>query len=183
MNKREFENIEPSLKRIKQIGKIVNILMKALCVVLAIFWLLFVALYFLSSSGMVPVVGLPGSPYEAIILCACGMVIIAIIFFISQMFSDVAKEESPFSFVQVKRLRIVAILLLTYMLLEVLLSPGIVSQMKIGEVGLGYTVMNGGNHSKVSINLGAALGAIVFWGMSLIFKYGVLLQEFSDETL
>lgn len=176
------KEIRSSLKRIKNISRWISQALKVVFFVLVIFWVVFALLSVASLNGIADVNGLPSSFYELVVFLLIGIVVISIVVIGIKVFSDVARGKSPFSMTQVKRLRAVAALLLAYMLLEVLLSPGIISAVDIAGLDLGYVVQRP-DVPSISINLGALLGAIVFWALSLIFEYGVLLQEFSDDTL
>ena len=45
------------------------------------------------------------------------------------------------------------------------------------------SITTGGPHVSLSINLGMILIILVIFALTLIFKYGAVLQQESDETL
>ena len=50
----------------------------------------------------------------------------------------------------------------------------------MGSLDVSYTVSR---QTVIPIDLGEILASICLFGFSLIFKYGVLLQEFSDDAI
>lgn len=93
-----------------------------------------------------------------------------------RVFSDSARGESPFTLMQVKRLRITAALLILYTVAEFAVSLG-ASFM----IASGSAIGQGG--SVVTLDAAPIVAAAVIFAFSFVFKYGVLLQELSDETL
>lgn len=182
MLNREAEATELSLSRIRKISKVINRLLKFLSALLLAFLVVTILLSILCSLGLLEA-GLNASPLDLVILSAYGLVIIGLVFVVASIFSDVAKGESPFSLAQVNRFRIIAVFLLVYVVLDAFMSTGTVAQVHVGELELGYDLVDNSGGSTLSVNIGALLGAGVFWALSLIFEYGVLLQELSDETL
>jgi hypothetical protein len=105
------------------------------------------------------------------------------LFFIAwRMFSDVAKGESPFSMTQVKRFTLVGIILLAFTLLDALLPlmVNFVAEAFGYIVGLTESSTNG---LIIKVNILALVAALSCFGLAYVFKYGILLQELSDETL
>ena len=79
---------------------------------------------------------------------------------------------------QVKRLRIIAVMLILYAVFDI--------AMKYNAVFLQFNGMNSGYasmDSMLTIDFAPLVVAAVVYAFSFVFKYGVLLQEFSDETL
>lgn len=179
---RDVLDTELSLSRIQRISKVVNRALKVIAALLLAFLFMVVALSLLCSIGLINA-GLRVNPFDLILLSAYGLVIVGLVYVIACMFSDVAQGDSPFTLIQVKRFRIIAVLLLVYVVLDALMSTGTVAQIHIGEFELGYDVVEGATSSTLSVNVGALLGSVFFGALSLIFEYGVLLQELSDETL
>lgn len=177
------EKTHASLIKIKNTSKWISRFLLGCTFLFAVLWILLIPLSILSIVGILGISGLPSSAYELVILALVGLVAICLVYIGHKVFGDVAAGESPFAMVQVKRLRTVALLLLLYTVFEIALSPGLISAMSVEQLSVGYAVTNSVPAPILSINLGALLGAAVFWALSLIFEYGVLLQEFSDETL
>ena len=80
---------------------------------------------------------------------------------------------------QVKRLRIIAVLLLLYAVLD-MVATNAMAVMQIDVINSGYISTNS---AIVTVNFTPFIAAAVVYAFSFVFKYGVLLQEFSDETL
>ena len=179
---KEESETEVSLSRIQRISRIINRILKVIAVLLLAFLVVIIALSTLCSFGLIDV-GLSAGPLDLLILSAYGLVIVGLVYVIANMFSDVAQGESPFTLAQVKRFRVIAVLLLIYVVLDAFMSTGTVAQIHIGELELGYDVVESAAGSTLSVNVGALLGSGFFGALSLIFEYGVLLQKFSDETL
>lgn len=109
-----------------------------------------------------------------------GLIVLVICFSLIKIFSDSAKGESPFTMIQVKRLRIIAAMLVLYSVTEFAVSFG-AAFMKVDGLGFGYAALN--SNPMVTYNLAPIIAAIALLAFSSVFKYGVLLQEFSDETI
>lgn len=115
---------------------------------------------------------------EALLICG-------IILIIKRSFGDIAQGNSPFSRLQAKRLRIVAVLLLAHALLTTIVSPGILSVAGTGEatVGVAIGAVAGEADKLIPINAGDIVLAVVLFCAALIVEYGSLLQQLSDDTL
>ncbi|MEG0016407.1 MAG: hypothetical protein RR747_07480, partial [Gordonibacter sp.] len=90
------------------------------------------------------------------------------------------KGESPFVMAQVKRLRIVAGLLLVYAVIDSAVSFN-TTLIQYGAMNYGYVSTN--DSAIIAINFTPFAAAAVIFAFSFVFKYGVLLQEFSDDTV
>ena len=108
-------------------------------------------------------------------------IIIAILFVIFiRIFSSTSKGESPFSMKQVKRLRMISCLLLLYAVLDSAITLN-TAAMQLETFNSGYISTN--ESTVLTLNFAPFVAAAVVYAFSFVFKYGVLLQEFSDETL
>ncbi|WP_143412158.1 hypothetical protein [Arabiibacter massiliensis] len=97
-----------------------------------------------------------------------------------KIFSDASKGESPFTLLQVKRLRVLALLLLLCGIIDISATAS-ASIMQYGNVDAGYYSTT--DNIVIPINFAPFITAAVIFAFSFVFKYGVLLQEFTDETL
>ncbi|WP_417351661.1 hypothetical protein, partial [Gordonibacter pamelaeae] len=109
-----------------------------------------------------------------------GTVIAVLFIMLIGVFSDAANGRSPFTLEQVKRLRIMALSLLVYAVLEVAFSASSV-MMQLGSINSGYFSTNGSG--IITIDFAPFIAAAVVYAFSFVFKYGVLLQEFSDDVI
>ena len=78
--------------------------------------------------------------------------------------------------VQVRRLRLVAGSLLLYGVLEFVMTIAVSSAQQ----GFANMTLNG---EVATINLFPLVAAAVVFAFFFVFKYGVLLQELSDDTI
>ncbi len=104
----------------------------------------------------------------------------AILFLSGLIFRDIALGNTPFSLKQAKRIRAIAWLLLAYTAIDAILPTGVF----VGQASSDASVSAG--HlaaSSPTIQVGSLIVAIVFFFLSSVFKYGVKLQELSDDTV
>ncbi|MDT0013162.1 DUF2975 domain-containing protein [Listeria cossartiae] len=98
-------------------------------------------------------------------------ILIAYLLWIASMiFKDLAEEFTPFSDVEVNRLRRISYLLLIYAL-----APQIMYSILHTVLIAGYSITFGLNMSFFF--------ALIFYCLTEIFRYGASLQKESDETL
>lgn len=109
---------------------------------------------------------------ESFILYVLGGIAMVIVFaMLIRIFSDASEGRSPFTMAQVKRLQVVAAALAGYAIVEFMItlsSPVVAGKAEV---------------SMPTLNLFPIVAAAVVFAFSFVFKYGVLLQEFSDDTL
>ena len=94
-----------------------------------------------------------------------------------RIFSDASKGSSPFTMVQVRRLRLVAGSLLLYGVLEFVMTIAVSSAQQ------GFANMTLNWRSCYYQSIFPLVAAAVVFAFSFVFKYGVLLQELSDDTI
>ncbi|WP_114600999.1 hypothetical protein [Gordonibacter sp. 28C] len=109
-----------------------------------------------------------------------GLVVASLLIVFIRIFSSAAKGESPFVMGQIRRLRIVAALLLAYAIVDSAVS---FNNTLIQFDAMNYGYISTGDSAIVAINFTPFAAAAIVFAFSFVFKYGVLLQEFSDETL
>lgn len=179
----EYEEIEFALNRIKNVSKIVQVLIRIALVCFTLF------LGFLLAAILISIFlpsALPGdvtvNVSSLLFLVVFGSVTWFLIKIILDIFGDVVSGKSPFAMQQVKRFRLVAALFLASAIIEAITSIGVIPIISAGSMGISY-VTSASLSSSMSINAGNLFCAMIFWALSLVFKYGILLQRFSDETL
>lgn len=105
---------------------------------------------------------------------------------LDKILADISQERTPFTIQNSNRLAFLAIVLLLYVVFETLLVT-VDSQfvLSLGEysVEVGNLVRSFSTDSGTTLNLFPLLMAAMFFALSYVFKYGVLLQQESDETL
>lgn len=105
---------------------------------------------------------------------------------LGRMLGDISEGRTPFTLQNAKRLLFLALILLLYALLEMLLVT-VDSQfiLSVGEhsIEVGSFIRDLASNSGTTLNLFPLLMSAMFFALSYVFKYGVLLQQESDETL
>lgn len=179
----EYEEIESALNRIKRISKIVQILLKValICFTLFLAFLLAAIMFSLLLPASLPE-DITVNVSSLLFLVVFGAVTWLLIKIILDIFGDVVNGKSPFTMQQVKRFRLVAALFLVSAIIEAVTSIGVMPIISAGSMGINY-VTSPSLASSMTINAGNLFCAMIFWALSLVFKYGVPLQRFSDETL
>lgn len=105
---------------------------------------------------------------------------------LGNMLSDISEDRTPFTFQNANRLRLLALILLLYTVLEWLVAvtnTQFVLLMSNGAFKIGNIVSSFSSANGTTFNLFPLVIAAVFFALSYVFKYGVLLQQESDETL
>ena len=165
---------ERSLTKTKKVCRFINIAIRVIFVIFCVSWILVAGMMFLSTMG----------EYEGILrfifFCASGIVIAAMFIVLIMIFSDVAKGESPFDMIQVRRLRIIASLLLIYAISDFAATYNTAS-LEFSTLNSGYVSTN--DSVVIAVNFATFIAAAVVFAFSFVFQYGVLLQEFSDDTV
>lgn len=94
-----------------------------------------------------------------------------------------ATGETPFTLKQVKRLRILGTSFLVFELVETLMSTFFFFHTEFAGQDFGVIMGNAVSGSFIQVNPAAILAAFACFGLAIMFKYGILLQELSDDTL
>ncbi len=97
-------------------------------------------------------------------------------------FSDAAKGRSPFTFNQANRVRKAAILFVVYGLFDMVWSPSVLSVHSTSSLLIGSVTMQSAP-TITHINAGVFIASVIFFALSIVFRYGVLLQTVSDDTV
>ncbi len=169
-----------ALTRANKVCRFINIALKATSLVFIVFWLI--------AAGIMiyPLIGPDSnsSGYSSFLapflFIGQGVSIAAMLIVFIKILSDVSKGESPFTMMQVKRLRMIAGLLLLYGFLDFAVSLNTAAAQLSG-LDAGYISVSG--NAIVFLNFSPLIAAAVVFAFSFVFKYGVLLQELSDDTL
>lgn len=181
MSDANIDTTDDSLQRIGKVCRRINIVMRVAFLVFCILWVFATCLiiYSLIESGQF-FSDFGASIFRIVLYVIYAVIIVSLFACILGLFSDVAKGESPFSMRQVKRLRLISCVLVAYTICDYLISwNSLVFQ--VAGVETGYISTTG--NSIMPINVGPLIAAAVVFAFSFVFKYGVLLQEFSDDTL
>ena len=173
---------ENSLIRVNRVCKWISGLMKIIFILLCIWWAVSIAVMIFTmasadsfnSANFVSVSGVILYVLHALIIAAICVTLIRI-------FSDAAKGLSPFTMSQVGRLRIISGMLLLYAVLEFVITLNS-SVLRLGWLSAQAGAMAEGI-AILAIDVAPIIAAAVVFAFSFVFKYGVLLQEFSDESV
>lgn len=174
-------NEQSSLLHIRKVCGAISICFKVILVLICVYWLFYIGGTVWAQINSVSFDVSEGTSWWSMVLySAYGANSAALILIFISIFSSAAKGDSPFSMVQVKRLRIIAVLLLIYAALESVNAVN-VGLMQFDGINSGY--ISASESAIVAVNFAPIIAAAVIFAFSYVFKYGVLLQEFSDETL
>lgn len=167
------------LKHIRKICQAISIGLRAIFILICIYWVVVVV-------SMLAALLQPGSvdgdasALSVLLYIAYGIIIAILFVIFIRIFSSTSKGESPFSMKQVKRLRMISCLLLLYAVLDSAITLN-TAAMQLETFNSGYISTN--ESTVLTLNFAPFVAAAVVYAFSFVFKYGVLLQEFSDETL
>lgn len=172
---------EISLKKLRKLCKLINIVLVVFLILLCIYWIFAISFMLLSysQSQQIAIRNDPGL-LNIFFYFLHGVTIIALLAVFIRIFSSAAKGESPFVMNQVKRLRIVAALLLVYAVVDSAVSCNS-ALIQYGAMNYGYVSTN--DSAIVAVNFTPFAASAIIFAFSFVFKYGVLLQEFSDDVI
>lgn len=181
MIREDLIEVDMVLVKLKKACRYIGLVMKTVFVIFCVYWLVVIA-------GMAYALLYPGAmdiesgsnAFLVVLYIAHGCVIAAMLAIFIVIVTDTEKGKPPFTLLQVRRLRLIALLLIVYAVLDFAVTSNMAS-VSIAQVSSGYALTN--DNVIVPINLAPIFAAGVVFAFSFVFKYGVLLQEFSDETL
>lgn len=165
------------LSKTNKVCRFINAAMMVVFAVFCITWILVAGtmLYSAASAGFAV-----SDVFRLIFFLLSGFVIVAIFVVLIKVFFDVAKGDSPFVMTQVKRLQLISFLLVIYTIFDFVISCNTAS-LQLESINSGYFSTN--ESAIIPINFAPLIAAAVVFAFSFVFKYGVLLQEFSDDTV
>lgn len=179
MLKEEAREIGAPLERIVKISKLVSNILKVLIVLFLL--VLVVAIVFVIATLFGLLQGFIVDISALVPLAIYSGATLILLKIMQDVFEDIAKGSSPFTSMQVKRLRFAALILFIGALVETLFSGSAFSIVQNCDMNISYHDSSiSGNALK--INAGSLIGA-AFLFTSYVFEYGALLQEFTDDTL
>lgn len=180
LNKDGNETVD-ALARANKVCRFINVALKVAFFIVVAFWLIAAGVMVYPLIGLDPL-GQSAKPNPISVFFFTGQgVAVAIMFIVFiRIFTDVSRGESPFTMIQVRRLQAIAGLLLLYGVLDFAASFNTAAAQLSG-LDAGYISVNG--NAIVFLNFAPLIAAAVVFAFSFVFKYGVLLQEFSDDTL
>ena len=168
---------EASMKKIRKVCRFIALGLRVILFVYAVYRT--VALFNMVTS-FVSIDGGSQNIISVVLHLLHGLTIASLLLLFSSIFADTKRGRSPFAMSQVKRLRIIAGLLLLYSIVDFGVTLNTIS-FQSGSLSSGYVSTN--SNVIIPINLAPIFGAAVTFAFSFVFKYGILLQEFTGETL
>lgn len=181
MRENEATRALKSQARMKKICARVSTILKVIFVLLCIYWICVACLFIYSLVS--PNLHSSTNQNDSIQLgfyLVFGLIVGTIFILLIRIFSDAIRGEAPFTMAQVKRLRLIALMLVIYAIVDTFVTASnLVYQSGGFESGFAITNQN----TVFAMNFGPIVTAAAIFAFSFVFKYGVLLQEFSDETL
>lgn len=177
---RKFLLPETSTRNVQRICKIISVIFSVCIGFLVVWWMI-------SLSSMISLlIGIDGfensevSPLGLTLYIYHCIVIAALLIVLQRAFAEVAKGKSPFTLTQVKRLRIIAVLLLFLSVIEIAISV-IAPSLYLDQPTVSTSAAN--DSLIITIDFMPLIAAAVVYAFSFVFEYGVLLQEDSDEVI
>lgn len=172
----EAKETEKSLVRANKVCGRISIILKIILVLICVWWIV--------ATGLMIVSLFNGGPEEVSLIglflyIAHGLVLATLMFLLILIFSEPAHDRSPFGMIQVKRLRQIAGLLVLYAIFDFAVSCN-AAYLYIDWSNFGATISSS---PIATINFGPLMVAAAVFAFSFVFKYGVLLQKFSDDAL
>lgn len=182
----QLKESNESLNRIRRFSKRARIAFKILFCFVLVGLVILVAACFLAAIGYAE----KPSPTSAAFLPAIPSVTfltssLLIFWFLEGIFEDIAKEESPFSKKQSKRLKLIALLSLLIVVVDLIIQALLMDYSYIVQLNPGVEVGYVGPQRQAlfHIDVKSLVGAMVFYCLSKLFDYGTCIQSLSDETL
>jgi len=180
MSSKEEMELQGSIKKMKKVCKVIQVGCFIALLAFILVWLLIA--YFLVADIIKGIVGLG----EAVHLILFGAFVCSFLIIALRAFSDIVKGESPFSQKQVKRLRVLGTILLICTILETAVPFLPIASVYGGEVlgkSVGVVTTSNADPPIVKLNAPMLIMSAMCYGFAIIFKYGVLLQQLSDDTV
>lgn len=121
--------------------------------------------------------------FIAIIPFLCENAAIAfVIFLMSKMFLEIGRGDSPFNALRVRQLQVLGVLFLGAVLAGLFIAPGTEMGAYDGSSVMSFYSSQAPPNS-VNIDFGNLGAAVICFALSLIFKYGALLQQETDDLM
>lgn len=106
------------------------------------------------------------------------------LFVIRSIFKDIAAGESPFNLIHARQIKAVAWLFVADIAIGTVFSPEFASVVSAGGFfDVGYVSGGGYDPSVIPVDVRGVAGAVVCFSLSLIWRYGSLLQREEDELM
>lgn len=176
-NNYDENDLTQALQKMRVVCKVIRLGFLAATLIYLVFWLL------VAVGSVVAYLGLGQSlPGELVYTVTGGLFAVLILWHLSQIFNEVVKGNPPFSEAQADRLRTIAIIAMSYVVLDLLISIGFVFE-PMPELGFAVVANDGNIEPTINLNIGMLVFSAIMYSLSAIFRYAALLQQLSDETV
>lgn len=112
-----------------------------------------------------------------------GIAVTVILVSLARLFSDAVAKSSPFTANQSKRLVTVAAMITLLAFNDVIFPMDATMHAHLFSQEVGFEVTTSGVFVAPTLNAGMLFFAILLLCLSVIFKYGFLLQQLNDDTV
>ena len=171
--------IDNALAHVNRISKVICIIILCLIVALILFGCVFFVGFVASAIS-----GNTSTPLFSIIpLLLVYAISLCTLFVLNSIFKNISENNSPFNEKHARRIRYIGWLLLANAAIETIASLNAVPVLYVGNAILAYEPSGGTAPLDVYIDAESVVLALVCFCLSLIFKYGALLQTLSDDTV
>ena len=180
MSDDDIKELSNSITKLKLMCKVIQMVCLVCLIGFVTLWLLISGLQvFEIINGVQNGINIGDVLYQILVgIMVCILLIVTL-----RVFSDIVAGETPFTMKQVRRLRIAGTVLIAFSLIDTLISASFYFITDIAGQYSGVIASSGIDSSFIHIDLTSIIAALACYGLALIFKYGILLQELSDDTL
>lgn len=119
---------------------------------------------------------------ELLFIFMHGFVVVILLFAVMRSFSDVVKGYSPFTTKQVNLFKFASALLVLLVVIDAILSTSFFFGYEVAGVDIAAYQGHQMGSAKVNIDMMTLFFAAILYGVSVLFRYGTLLQRLTDET-
>ena len=120
--------------------------------------------------------------FVASYIAVYGALIVASLWNLVKLFSEVDKEGPLFYEYQDERLKRVAQAALALTVIELAFTAGY-SYLAVPNLGYGIVINDGVTEPTINLNIGMLVFSAIMYSLSVIFRYAALLQQLSDDTV
>ncbi|MRX83533.1 hypothetical protein [Eggerthella guodeyinii] len=96
---------------------------------------------------------------------------------------DISRGNPPFTIVHANQIKAIAWMFVIGFVLGIFVSPDFAEIAQIGAIDFGLTSGQAGRYPTIHLDVKSAVGAVVCFSLSSVWKYGALLQADSDDYL
>lgn len=172
-----------SLNQVIRVCRGLCLSIKIIFVVICVFWFIAAGsmVWSLANEGILGS-GSNSNVFSLILHIARGAIVVVLYLILVHIFEDTIHGKSPFTMKQVGRLKSAALALVVYAVLGMILGY-CSALLQMNGFSSGYIPSEGSENVIMTIDFSPLIAAAAVFAFSYVFKYGVLLQELSDETL